>query len=170
LSSALLAAAVLVAPTSPEAFLQVLCDTAGKAGGDLYWSRTAAAEVSPALSSRDSIGSFFSGASDLSVDPGNPVLLESDQATYSYRVSFPEAAWSWTGPDGRVHRARGSTVVISSGALFQWVSLPPLQGSSVSVGPKDRIVAGFMMTVLTLLLGAFALWWVKRRWGTSEGG
>jgi len=120
------------------------------------------------MSSRDSIASFFSGARDLSVDPGNPVLLETDQATYSYRVSFPDALWSWTDPEGRVHRARGSTVVVSSRALFRWVSLPPLQGS-VSVGPKDRILAGLMMTVLTLLLGAFALWWAKRRWGTSPG-
>jgi hypothetical protein len=27
------------------------------------------------------------------------------------------------------------------------------------------MVAGVMMTLLTLMIGVFVLWWVKRRWG-----
>lgn len=164
--SPVLISALLIAPVSPEEFLQALCDTAGKFGGPEFWSRSAAEEVDPAVASRDSIAAFLAETRDLSVDPGAPVLLESDQVDFSYRASFPDAEWSWIDPSGRVHRATGNTVVISSGGVFRWVLLPPLEGS-ISVGPGEKILVGLILTVMALLIGGFALWWVKRRWGTS---
>jgi hypothetical protein len=164
LSSLVLDAALFVLPTSPEEFLQVLCDTAGKPGGAVYWSRSAEQGVDPILSSADSIEAFFSDAADLSVFPGTPLRPEIDYESNSYTVSFPEASWSWTDGTGRIHRATGKTVVTFSDGLFHWVQLSPLEGS-VSVGSREQMVAGVMMTLLTLMIGVFVLWWVKRRWG-----
>jgi hypothetical protein len=166
LYSLALISVLCVAPTSPEEFLETLCDTAGKSGGAEYWSHTAAGEVDATLSSADSIAAFFAGARDISVDLGYPVLLESDQVDFSYRVSFPDARWSWIDASGRVHRSSGSTIVISADGMFEWAALPPLEGS-VSIGPGERIAAGLTLTLLTLMIGAFVLWWVRRRWGVA---
>ncbi len=156
--------AVSTLPRSAEEFLLTLCDSSGSPGGAAYWLETALPGTDPLLTEPESLAVRLEGLGSLAVDPGPPDLLWIDQTTNSYRVGFPEAAWTWLDPGGRVMHARGGTVVQMQQGCFYWVELPVL-GGGVHVSLEHRLTLGFMATAMVVMMGALLIWWVKRRYG-----
>ena len=160
-SSALLMLS-LVSQMTAEGFLQMLCDTASTDGGPAYWLETSAEDADGRLANPDTLEALLPTLGYLSVIPGAPSLLEADNSTMSYTVSYPEAEWNWTDREGRVHRARCETVVQQREGRFYWVRLPLYR--SASAGPMERLVLALTLTGFVLLLGVIVLWWVRRRY------
>ncbi len=152
----------LVFQMTAEGFLQMLCDTASRDGGPAYWLETASGEADDRLANPDTLEALLPALGYLSVSPGAPSLLEADSSTMSYTVSYPEAEWNWTDSEGRVHRARGETVVEQREGRFYWVRLPVYRGASA--GPMEKLVLALTLTGIVLLFGIIVLWWVRRRY------
>lgn len=152
----------LVCQMTAEGFLQMLCDTASSNGGPAYWLETAAEDADERLANPDTLETLLPTLGYLSVIPGAPRLLQADNSTMSYTVSYPDAEWNWTDTEGRVHRARGETVVEQREGRFFWVRLPLYR--SASAGPMEKLILGLTLTGIVLLFGVIVLWWVRRRY------
>jgi hypothetical protein len=158
--------AALLAVMSPEELLVSLCDTAGTGAGAPFWADTRSAESPQSGMSVEGLAAVLRASPGLSVDPGPPDLVSTDEAEGSYLVSFPEARWSWSDSAGTDFTAVGGTTVQMERGSFYWVELPVF-GGGIGLRPEQRILLGFLATALVLLLGALALWWVRRRFLAS---
>jgi len=158
--------AAMLAQTSPEGFLSMLCDTAQTPGGPACWFSSASPSADPDFANPDTLRSVLPGLRELSVDPGPPDLVEVDEATMTYTVSFPEAEWTWMDEGGRVHRVRGETLVEQSGGVYRWVALP-VHREGFSAGPGERIFVGFPFALLVIAIALVFVWWARKRIGVT---
>jgi hypothetical protein len=158
--------AVLLAQTSPEGFLVMLCDTASTPGGPVCWFSSASSSADPGFANLDTLRSVLPGLRELSVVPGPPELLEVDEASMAYTVSFPEAEWTWMDDGGRIHRVRGETLLEQSGGVYRWIALP-VHREGFSAGPGERIFVGFTFTLLVIAVALVFVWWARKRIGIT---
>lgn len=160
--SLLLVLTILSYADSPEDFLYQLCDNRSGTEGALFWSDMASAAVDSLLSHPDTLAMRLSTMRDLSVEPGPRTLFETTEN--GYRVEFAESAWTWTGDDGRLHRVNGLTGIDWTAEGYRWYRIIFLVSGSVSIGRKERMVTGLLVTVLILVFGAILLGWAKRKY------
>lgn len=150
-------------PLSPEDFLLVLADSSSGRSGAAFWVASASTDIEEAALDTDSMEVLLRDVESISVIPGPPHLLETDEERGSYLVEFPEAEWSWLDDRRRVMRAFGSTRVEMVGGRYYWVELPVFAGGR-HISFEHRLLAGFISTMTVLGLSVFVLWWVRRKY------
>ena len=83
--------------STPEDFLQSLCDNTEGPEAVRFWQQSAWSEIDPILINTDSLSELLDGMKNLNVDPGRRILRNIDENTGQYNVEYPESHWSWTG-------------------------------------------------------------------------
>ena len=153
---------ILLAPSTPEGFIHEMCENSSGIEGAEFWSSCASMEVHSTLTDPDSLVKILSGMQDLTVSTGTRTAFEESES--AFRIEFGESSWTWIDPNNRLHRVTGLTVVVCSLGDYTWSKIPILSSRSVSVGGKERLVLGILITFLLFISTLVFLVWVKRRY------
>lgn len=152
----------LISAATPEEFLQELCENRMGSDGAIFWSTHASAEVPDNYSDPDSLMLLLADMEGLSVDPGSRTGFLSIDETF--RIEFGESYWTWTDREGKHHRTEGLAIIECVRSNYSWIQIPILSGTSVSAGKKEKLVSGFLITILILIFTAISISWAKRRY------
>ncbi|MEA3267163.1 MAG: hypothetical protein U9P42_09525 [Candidatus Fermentibacteria bacterium] len=98
----------------------------------------------------------------LSVDPGERILEDIEGG---YRVVFPESRWTWRMDGGRIGSVRGESVVEWHPGGYSWTAIPVFSEDGVSMGRRESLCMGATMMAAIGVIGIFAVWYAKRRYG-----
>jgi len=158
----LLVLSILLTPSTPEDFLNELCVNSSGTEGAEYWASHASSEVQYALRDQDSLAIFLGDIRELSVNTGIRTAFEDRGNTF--RIEFGESRWSWHDSDGNYHRIDGSSVVICSQGSYAWSELPVFASGQISIGRKEKLISGIMITFLILTFALILLVWANRRY------
>ncbi|MBD3277491.1 MAG: hypothetical protein GF388_04250 [Candidatus Aegiribacteria sp.] len=162
----LLLAAVLTSPSTPEEFLSELCDSSRGQEGLEYWISTASEDAVFPYGEPDSMRSILNNMEDLTVEPGDRTSFM-DMGNI-FVIEFGDSRWTWIDPRGNVNRKLGLATVRCENGSYSWTVLPVLDTKSFSLGMKERLIAGLMVTVLVLVFGAILVAWASRRYSSPE--
>ncbi len=146
--------------STPEEFLNSLCDNRIGLQGARYWVESSW-QQSIEL---DSIAFFLNDFDDLSVEPGRRILTEIDEVTGEYTVEYPESKWSWQGENNQACRSVGKSVVVWSDGHYYWKELPLFSGSAAEIGITEKFITGLLFTVVLLVFGVLVLVWARRKY------
>ena len=152
----------LLSVSTPEEFLQELCEHRIGTDGSTFWSTHASAEVPNRYSNPDSLLLLLADKEGLSVNSGPRTSFQSINETF--RIEFGESYWTWTDHEGARCRTEGLSVIECTRGLYTWVQIPVLTSRSVSAGKTEKLVSGLLITILFLLFTAIAVGWAKRRY------
>ncbi len=158
----LLIFSIILTPATPEDFLNELCVNSRGTEGAGYWASHASSEVQNALHNPDSLAAFLGGMRELSVNPGARTDFEDRGNTFL--IEFGESRWTWKDSDGNYHRIDGPSIVICSQGSYAWSKLPVFSSGHVSIGRKEKLVSGIMITFLILTFALILLIWANRRY------
>lgn len=153
---------LLLTPSTPEDFIHELCENSSGLDGAEFWSSYASTEVQSALTDPDSLVVLLSGMQDLSVSTGARTAFE--ESENAFRIQFGESNWTWIDSNGSLHRITGLTVVVCSLGNYTWSKIPVLSSKSVSVGRKERLIFGILITFLLMISTLVFLVWLRRRY------
>lgn len=154
--------AFLLSVSTPEEFLQELCEHRTGTEGAIFWSTHASSEVPEKHTNPDSLLLLLADKDDLSVNPGSRTsFLNFDE---TFRIEFGESYWTWIDQEGSRHRTEGLTVIECTRGNYTWVQIPVLSSGSVSAGRKQKLVSGVIITILILVFTAIFVGWAKRRY------
>ena len=154
--------AILLNPSTPEDFLHELCENSSGMEGAEFWSSYASTEVQSVLTDPDSLVMILSGMQDLTVSTGTRTAFE--ERENAFRIEFGESNWTWIDSNSSLHRITGLTVVVCSLGNYTWSKIPILSSRSVSVGRKERLISGIMITFLLMISTLILLIWARRRY------
>ncbi len=152
----------LLSASTPEEFLQELCENRIGTDGAIFWSTHASAEVSDNYTNSDTLLLLLADKEGLSVNPGSRTSFLSIDETF--RIEFGESYWTWTDQEGARHRIEGLAIIECRRGNYTWVQIPVLTSTSISAGRKEKLVSGILITILILIFTAFSLGWAKRRY------
>jgi len=152
---------IILTPSSPEDLLNELCENSRGMNGAEFWSAHASDEVQSSQSDPDSLLQILDGMHDLTVAAGDRTSFE-DRGN-SFRIEFGNSVWTWFDENGRLNRTEGMAIVLCNTGTYSWMEIPVLTSGSISIGPKERIVSGIMVTILVLIFASILLVWAKRR-------
>ena len=153
---------ILLTPSTPEGFLNELCENSSGMEGAEFWSSYASVEVQSALADPDSLAKLLGAMQELSVVTGTRTAFEASEDTF--RIEFGESIWTWIDQGGNLHRKEGLSVIICSQGNYSWSAIPVLESGSISVGKKEKLISGIMITFLVLISTVVFLACVKRRY------
>ncbi len=153
---------ILLTPSTPEDFLYELCENSSGMEGADFWSSHASVEVQSALADPDSLAKILGGIRELTVNAGRRTAFAESGDTF--RIEFGESRWTWTDSDGSLNRKEGLSVVISSRGNYTWSDIPVLAAGSISIGRKEKLITGVLITFLVLISAFILLIWAKRRY------
>lgn len=162
----LLIAAVLTSPSTPEEFLSALCDSTRGQEGLEYWISSASEDAVFPHGEPDSMRSILENMKDLTVEPGHRTSFMDLGNTFV--IEFGDSRWTWTDPQGNVNRKVGLATVRCENGDYSWTVLPVLDTKSFSLGMKERLIAGLMVTVLVLVFGSILVAWASRRYSGQD--
>jgi len=148
--------------STPEDFLNSLCDNRTGLQGARFWVESSWQESIEL----DSIAVLLNGFEYLSVEPGRRILSEIDEVTGEYTVEYPESRWSWRGEDNHDCRAVGRSVVVWSDGHFYWKELPLFSGSAAEISITQKFITGLLFTVVLLVFGVLVLVWARRKYSS----
>ncbi len=152
----------LLSVSTPEEFLQELCDNRIGIDGAIFWATHASAEVPNKYANPDSLLLLLTDKEGLSVNPGSRTnFLNIDE---TFRIEFEESCWTWTDKEGARHRTEGLAIIECTRGNFTWVQIPVLTCGSVSAGKKEKLVSGLLITILILVFTVISVSWAKRRY------
>ncbi len=154
--------AILLTPSTPEGFLDELCENSTGMEGAEFWSTHASMEVQSALADPDSLVIILDGMQELTVSTGTRTAFE--ESENAFRIEFGESSWTWTDSNGSLHRIKGLTVVVCVQGNYTWSEIPVISSRSVSVGNRERLISGILITFLVLISTLIFLTWAKRRY------
>lgn len=158
----LLICSILLTPSTPEGFLKELCDNSNGIEGAEFWSSHADAEVLSVFKYPDSLAIILGGMRELTVDTGTRTAFQ-DRGD-SFRIEFGESRWNWIDSDGNLNRKDGLSIVICSSGRYTWLEIPVLTSGSISIGKKEKVIAGIFVTFLILTFAIILLIWAKKRY------
>lgn len=153
---------ILISASSPEEFLQELCDNSSGPQGAEFWADHASESVQYGLSDADSLLQLLSNKQRLSVIPGTRTAFETRETTFV--IEYGRSSWTWVDGEGGIHRSEGLTVVECTDGDYGWREIPLLNSGSVRVGETEKLVSGFILTMLVLLFATILISWAKRRY------
>ena len=154
--------AILLTPSTPEEFLHELCENSSGMEGAEFWSSHASIEVQSALADPDSLVILLGRMQELTVNTGRRTAFEeSDDA---FRIEFGESIWTWIDSYGNLNRKEGLSVIICSQGNYMWYKIPVLESGSISVGNRERLISGILVTFLMMISVFVFLTWAKRRY------
>ncbi|RKZ09425.1 hypothetical protein DRQ25_06460 [Candidatus Fermentibacteria bacterium] len=153
---------ILLTPSTPEGFVQELCENSIGIEGAQFWSSYASTQVQSALSDPDSLVMILNEMQDLTVSTGIRTAFEDNEN--AFRIEFGESEWTWIDSNGSLHRITGLTVVVCSLGNYTWLEIPVLSSRSVSVGRKERLISGILITFMLMISTLVFLVWLKRRY------
>ena len=152
----------LLSASTPEEFLQELCEHRIGTDGAIFWSTHASAEVPDTYANPDSLLLLLADKEGLSVNPGSRTnFLNIDE---SFRIEFRESCWTWADQEGALHRTEGLAVIECTQGNYTWVQIPVLSSRSVSAGREQKLISGVLITILILIFTAISVGWAKRRY------
>lgn len=146
--------------STPEDFLNSLCDNRAGLQGARFWVESSWQEPIEL----DSIAVLLNGFEHLSVEPGRRTLSEIDEVTGEYTVEYPESKWSWQGENSSDCRVVGRSVVIWSDGHYYWKELPLFSGPAAEIGITEKFITGLLFTVVLLVFGVLVLVWARRKY------
>lgn len=152
----------LLSASTPEEFLQELCENRIGTDGAIFWSTHSSTEVPDSYSNPDSLLLLLADKEGLSVDPGARTSFLSNDETF--RIEFGESYWTWADQEGTRHRTKGLAIIECIRGNYSWVKIPILTSPSVSAGRKEKLVSGLLITILILVFMAIFISWAKRRY------
>ena len=158
----LLIALTLHYAEGPEEFLQDLCDNRSGAAGALFWAENHLPGENGSPAQPDSLAPQLVLLRDLSVEPGERTRFENTGD--GYVIEYAGSRWTWTGPDGRIRSTTGLTAVSWRGGDYRWIDLPVLFSSSGGIGPRDKLLSGFLFTTIIIVFGVIVVIWARRRY------
>jgi len=158
----LLITSILMTASTPEEFLVELCDNREGPEGAEFWASHASSSVRFAYSDPDSLAIILHEMIDLEVTAGTRTAFESNGDTF--RIEFGESRWIWTDRDGNQHMKEGLTVVTCAGGIYSWSEIPVLSRGSISVGKRETLLTGMIMTFMIIIFTVVLLMWAKRRY------
>ena len=153
---------ILLTPSTPEGFIHELCENSSGIEGAEFWSSYASTEVQSVLTDPDSLVIILSGIQDLTVSTGTRTAFE--ESENAFRIEFGESNWTWIDSNGSLHRITGLTVVVCSLGNYTWSKIPILSSRSVSVGRRERLISGILITFILMISTLVFLVWLKRRY------
>jgi hypothetical protein len=153
---------ILLTPSTPEDFIIELCENSSGMEGAEFWSSHASTEVQSALTDPDSLVMLLSGMQDLNVSTG--IRTEFEESENAFRIEFGESNWTWTDLNGSLHSITGLTVVVCSQGNYTWSEIPVLSSRSISVGRRERLILGILITFLLMISTFVFIVWAKRRY------
>ncbi len=153
---------ILLTPSTPEGFLDELCENSSGMEGAEFWSSHASIEVQSALADPDSLVIILGRMQELTVNTGPRTAFEESDNTF--RIEFGESIWTWIGPQGDLNRKEGLSVIICAQGNYTWLKIPVLESGSISVGGKERLISGILITFFLLISTFVFLIWAKRRY------
>ncbi len=152
----------LFSASTPEEFLQELCEHRIGTDGAIFWSTHAASEVPDRYANPDSLLLLLADKEELSVNPGSRTNFRNIDETF--RIEFGESYWTWTDAEDTRHRTEGLAIIECTRGNYIWVQIPVLSSRSVSAGRKQTLISGFLFTILILVFTAISIAWAKRRY------
>ncbi|NOQ21026.1 MAG: hypothetical protein GQ565_00030 [Candidatus Aegiribacteria sp.] len=158
----MLICAILFTPSTPEDFLHELCKNSSGIEGAEFWSSHASMEVQSAFSDPDSLAIILGGMRELNVNTGTRTAFEECENTF--RIEFGESIWTWIDSDGNLNRKKDLSVIICSQGNYTWSEIPVLASGSISIGRKEKLITGILITFLVLISTFILLIWAKRRY------
>ena len=158
----LLTLSVMMTVSTPEEFLTELCDSSSGPEGIEYWVDHASASVNPLVANPDSLSIILGTMQELNVIPGDRTLFESDGDTF--RIEFGGSKWTWTDRHGNQYMREGLTVVLCTGGIYSWSKIPALDEVSASVGKREKLITGVILTFILIIFAFIILMWAKRRY------
>ena len=158
----LLLALILHYAEGPEEFLQDLCDNRSGAAGALFWAENRTPGEDGAPVEPDSLAPQLALLRDLSVEPGDRTLFENTGD--GYIIEYAGSRWSWTGADGRIRSVTGLTVVSWREGDYRWIEVPMLVSSTGRIGPREKLLSGFLFTTIIMVFGVIVVIWARRRY------
>lgn len=158
----MLICAILLDPSTPEDFLYELCENSSGMEGAEFWSSHASMEVQSALADPDSLVTILGGMRELTVNTGTRTAF--DESENMFRIEFGESIWTWIDSDDNLHRKKGLSVVICSRGDYTWSDIPVLSTRSISIGRKEKLITGILITFLVLISTFILLVWARRRY------
>lgn len=161
----LLLATVLTSPSTPEEFLNELCVNASGEEGLEFWISSASENAVFPFGQPDSMRSILENMEDLSVEPGHRTSFMDLGNTFV--IEFEESRWTWNDSQGNANRKVGLAIVRCENGNYSWTELPVLDTKSFSLGMKERLIAGLMVTVMVLVFGSILVAWASRRYSSS---
>jgi hypothetical protein len=110
----------------------------------------------------DTVLAIITPMRQISVEPGRMTLEDIDGG---YRALFPNSRWSWRMSGGRVGSASGLTVVVWRPGGYRLAHAPLFTGEVTTIGPRESLCMGAVITGAIITVMLFAVWYAKRRYG-----
>ena len=158
----ILICSILLTSSTPEDFLNELCENSSGMEGAEFWASHASMEVQSTFADPDSLANILWGIRELTVNTGMRTAF--DERNNTFRIEFGESVWTWIDSDGNLNRKRGLSIVICSQGNYTWSEIPVLTSGSVSIGRKEKLITGIMITFLLGIATFIFLIWAKRRY------
>ncbi len=158
----MLICSILLTPSTPEDLLYELCANSSGIEGGEFWSSHASTEVKSEFTDPASLANILEDMRGLTVETGTRTAFDNRGDTF--RIEFGESIWNWIDSDGNLNRKEGLSVVRFSRGNYTWLEIPVLESGSVSIGRKERLITGFLITFLVLISTFIFLIWAKRRY------
>ncbi len=136
--------AILLTPSTPEDFLHELCVNSSGIEGAEYWSSHASLEVQSAFADPDSLLIILGRMQELTVNTGARTAFE--ETENAFRIEFGESIWTWIDYGGDLNRKEGLSVIVCSQGNYTWSEIPVLESGSISVGNREKLISGIMIT------------------------
>ena len=158
----LLLSLVLHYAEGPEEFLQNLCDNRSGTAGALFWADNRAPMEDGSPTEPDSLAPQLALLRDLSVEPGERTRFENTGD--GYIIEYAESRWTWTGSDGRLRSTTGLTCISWHEGDYMWIKVPVLVSSTGSIGPREKLLSGFLFTTIIIVFAVIVMIWARRRY------
>lgn len=158
----LLLALVFHYAEGPEEFLQDLCDNRSGAAGALFWAESSTPGEDGSMVEPDSLAPQLALLRDLSVEPGERTRFENTGD--GYIIEYAGSRWTWTGSDGRIRDITGLTGISWSEGDYRWIDVPVLVSSTGGIGPREKLLSGFLFTMIIIVFGVIVVVWARRRY------
>lgn len=152
----------LLSASTPEGFLQELCDNHYGTDGAIFWATHASSEVKEELADSDSLMLLLGNINELSVTPG--MRTDFENTGDAFRIEYAESFWTWTDSAGSLHRVDGLTSVECRYGDYTWIQIPVLSSESTSISKNEKMIFGFLLSILLALFAIISLGWAKRRY------
>ena len=157
----MLICSILLTASTPEQFLMELCENSTGTEGAEFWYSRADSEVQSTLNDPDSLAQLLHGMLELSVTPGSRTAFQDRGGRFI--IEFGESRWTWHDSNGNLHRKDGLSIVVCSRGNYMWSEIPVLTSGSISIGKKEKLISGIMITFLILIFAFIFIIWAKRK-------
>ena len=152
---------IFLTPSTPEDFLMELCENTSAIEGTEFWISHASSDVQPSLADPQFLRQILSGMQELSVNTGIRTAFHDRGNTFI--IEFGESRWTWHDSNGNLHRKDGLSIVVCSRGNYMLSEIPVLTSGSISIGKKEKLISGIMITFLILIFAFIFIIWAKRK-------